>query len=135
MDVRILELELLTLRHDLHQLKVANQELAAKHISKDLEIAELIAENTELRNRLYKLEDKLNVNSGNSGLPTSKEIYRAEKHSKPKSGLKPGGQPGHQYKGYEFKMPDAIIDVLPAEKQCVCGGELEPQTEYKAHQK
>jgi len=81
------------------------------------------------------LEDKLNINSSNSGLPTSKDVYRIERKVKPSSGRKPGGQFGHKYKGYEFKTPDKIVNVVPEETICSCGGELVLSAEYKAHQK
>ena len=45
------------------------------------------------------------------------------------------GQPGHEYKGYEFKTPDKIVRVVPKETICHCGGELVLSEEYSAHQK
>ena len=51
-------------------------------------------ENAELKRKIIELEDKLNINSGNSGLLTSREIYKTERRAKPKSDKKIGGQPG-----------------------------------------
>ncbi len=140
--IRRLERELLILRHEVHQLKAENLKQEQKIVFlvgnlklKDQDIGKLLEENRDLRTQLNNLQDKLNINSRNSGLPTSKEIYRIEKNSKPKSGLKPGGQPGRQYKGYEFKTPDKIVDIFPQETQCVCGEQLEVSKEYSAHQK
>lgn len=135
MNVEYLEAALLTLRHELHQLKMENQELKTRIDRLTQENMDLTQENQNLRNKLNKLEDKLTINSSNSSLPTTKDIYRIERKSRPSSGLKPGGQPGHKYKGYEFKTPDKIVNVIPEEKVCQCGGELVLSTDYKAHQK
>jgi transposase len=135
MDWQSLEIELLTLRHELHQLKIQNQGQETKLIEQAAIINKLTIENQSLKNKLLQLQDKLNINSSNSGLPTSKEVYRIERKSKPKSERQVGGQKGHKYSGYQFKTPDKIIDVVPEEKICACGGELIIVEEYKAHQK
>jgi BMFP domain-containing protein YqiC len=45
--------------------------------------SDLRKENAFLKQRIIELEDKLGLNSSNSGLPTSKEIYKIErKYSK-----------------------------------------------------
>jgi regulator of replication initiation timing len=130
-----LEAELLTLKHELHQLRIKDEEREEKISQLTQENRELRLENQRLQNKLTTLEDKLSINSSNSGLPTSKDVYRVERRSRPSSGKKPGGQPGHKYKGYEFKTPDKIVNVVPEEKVCSCGGELVLSAEYKAHQK
>jgi len=68
-------------QQELDVLKAQNQLLQCR-------IEELINENTALKAQIIKLEDRLNINSTNSGLPTSKEIYRIEKHTRPKSDRK-----------------------------------------------
>ena len=85
MDWQSLEIELLTLRHELHQLKIQNQGQETKLIEQAAIINKLTIENQSLKNKLLQLQDKLNINSSNSGLPTSKEVYRIERKSKPKS--------------------------------------------------
>ena len=97
MNYEYLEAELLTLRHELHQLRIDNRKLELKIIEQVETINKLTAENQNLKKELIKLQDKLNINSSNSGLPTSKEVYRIERKSKPKSDRKPGGQAGHKY--------------------------------------
>lgn len=84
------------------ELKVELNNLGAKYRSVESENkilqkenAELSKQNNDLIKELNNLKDKLNINSSNSGLPTSKEIYKAEKKSRPKSGRNPGGQIGH----------------------------------------
>jgi len=135
MNLEHLEAELLTLRHELYQLRIENQELRNRINLLTQENTALTLENQRLRDKLTTLEDKLNINSNNSGLPTSKDVYRIERKSRPSSGRKPGGQFGHKYKGYEFKTPDKIVNVVPEETICSCGGELVLSAEYKAHQK
>ena len=64
--------------------------------------AELRKENAFLKQRIVELEDKLGLNSSNSGLPTSKEIYKIERKQRLSSGKNPGGQPGHKFNGYKI---------------------------------
>lgn len=135
MDLKKLELEILVLKHELHQQKLRIIELSQENNKLVQENNRVIQENQNLQKKLSKLEDKLSINSSNSGLPTSKEIYKIERKSRPKSGRKPGGQPGHKYSGYQFKTPDKIINVTPEEKLCKCGGNLVLSADYKAHQK
>ena len=113
MDLQNLDIEILTLRHELHQLKIKGQEQENKIIEQAAIINKITIENQELKNKLLQLQDKLNINSSNSGLPTSKEVYRIERKSRPRSGRRAGGQVGHKYSGYEFKTPDKVVEVTP----------------------
>ncbi|WP_341763609.1 DUF6444 domain-containing protein [Candidatus Tisiphia endosymbiont of Beris chalybata] len=96
---------------------------------------ELLKENEVLRCKIIALEDKLNINSGNSGLPTSREIFQIEKKTRVKSDRKAGGQPNHKYNSYQMKKADVIVDVMPCEESCKCGGILTLAEAYKLHQK
>lgn len=98
-------------------------------------IEELLLENASLKAEIIALKDKLNINSSNSGLPTSKEIHRIEKKTREPSDKKPGGQKGHKYNPYEMKQADKVVKVIPAEEYCKCGGHLLLQEQYSAHQK
>lgn len=104
---------------------------------KDLELSHLalLSENSQLRKyiimletRISDLEDKLNTNSSNSGMPPSSDIRK--KKSKSTSGnkslRKPGGQIGHKgnYRKLEAN-PDRII-VIEAPETCDCGGSTLP---------
>ncbi len=80
------------------------------------------------------MKDKLNIDSSNSGLPTSREIYKKEKKDRKRSTRSPGGQPGHSGNKYKFKTPDRIHEVDTKEKTCTCGGCLDLES-YSAHQK
>ena len=135
MGIEYLEGEILILRNELYQLKGVNQEQEVKIQAQLKIINELTVTNTNLQNQLARFKDKLNINSSNSGLPTSRDIYRIERKSRPSSGRKAGGQAGHEFKGYKFKVPDKIIDIGPKEASCECGGELILSEDYKAHQK
>ena len=74
-------------------------------------------ENRDLRKRLSKYEDP-DKNSTNSSVPPSKEqmkdeVIRRTKTLRKKSGLKPGGQPGHD--GHTKVMndtPDAVENIM-----------------------
>ena len=74
-------------------------------------------ENRDLRKRLSKYEDP-DKNSCNSSVPPSKErmkdeVIRRTKTLRAKSGLEPGGQPGHD--GHFKKMeetPDVVEDCM-----------------------
>ncbi len=50
----------------------------------------------KLSHRIVELEDRLGTNFSNSSLPPSRDIYKAKRSHRPKSGRKPGGQPGHK---------------------------------------
>ena len=96
MGIEYLEGEILILRNELYQLKGVNQEQEVKIQAQLKIINELTVTNTNLQNQLAHLKDKLNINSSNSGLPTSRDIYRIERKSRPSSGKKAGGQAGHE---------------------------------------
>lgn len=91
-------------------------------------VQKLQKENRELRKRLERYE-RPGKNSGNSSTPPSKEdmkdeVARRTKTLRKKSGLKPGGQPGHE--GHTKGMaanPDVVEDCMSG--YCVeCGRDL-----------
>src|SRR5437764_1220712 len=69
-----------------------------------------------LEGRVADLEARLNQNSANSSRPPSSDppsVKRAP--PKPKSGKKPGGQPGHPKHGRALvDRPDHVLDCKPA---------------------
>lgn len=73
----------------------------------------------KLSHRIVALEERLDTNSSNSSLPPSRDIYKAKRYDRPKSGRKPGGQPGHTPSSYKLQPADEIINVMPLE--CSCG--------------
>jgi transposase len=79
------------------------------------------------------LKERLGLNSTNSSLPPSRDLYAAKNKDKPKSGRKPGGQPGHPGYRYQPLPADEIIDCL--DKKCSCGHKLEKLDSYASEQK
>jgi transposase len=90
-------------------------------------------ENAQLRCENESLKERLGLNSQNSSLPPSRDLYRAKKNTRPPSGKKPGGQPGHKFRGYQPQIPDKVVDVFP--ERCVCGHCLEIAPTFRAKQK
>src|SRR5690242_6981863 len=96
------------------------------------QIETLKEESARLRQENARLKERLGLNSTNSSLPPSRDLYRA-KRPRPRSGLKPGAQPGHKPQGYQLKTPDEIIKVYPG--KCACGHKIEVGSTYQIHQK
>jgi regulator of replication initiation timing len=76
MDMESLIREILILKHQLYQSESRNSELKSEIELIIIENKRLLAANQTLQARLNQLEDKLSINSSNSGLPTSKDVYR-----------------------------------------------------------
>ncbi|WP_315850243.1 MULTISPECIES: IS66 family transposase [Wolbachia] len=70
---------------------------------------------------LIELQDKLGLNSKNSSLPPSQDVYR--KKTKKKSNRNPGGQPGHEAHKRELMEADEIVKCA-IDSICVCGGQV-----------
>ena len=120
---------------DRHQLEEIISYLQAQNSELISWNEKLMARVCELEAKVLELEYKLNINSSNSGLPTSKEIYRLERKSRPKSNKKPGGQVGHKYNPYTFKQADEVVEVFPEAELCRCGGVLNLTEGYSTHQR
>jgi transposase len=80
---------------------------------------------------MEELEGKLGLNSKNSSLPPSQDIYR--KKEKKRSNKKPGGQPGHKMHKRELLVTDEVISCR-IEQICKCGGRIVLEKEA-IHQK
>ncbi len=120
---------------DRHQLEEIISYLQAQNSELISWNEKLMARVCELEAKVLDLEYKLNINSSNSGLPTSKEIYRLERKSRPKSGKRPGGQVGHKHNPYTFKQADEVVEVFPEAELCKCGGVLSITEGYSTHQR
>ena len=92
----------------------------------------LRAENEVLRKENDRLKERLGLNSGNSSFPPSRDLYKRKLLKK--SGLKPGGQPGHVGKWREKLKPDEEISIHP-EEYCQCGGNIILAQKPYTHQK
>ena len=105
-------------------LKEIIKKQAEKIDQLEVRIRELEAENHALHSENAKFKEKLGLNSKNSSIPSSKELYRRKKSERKVSERKRGGQVGH--KGYfRAKMEaDEIINVRLENVLCDCGGEF-----------
>ena len=95
-------------------------------------VEELERENRALREENDRLKERLGLNSGNSSFPPSRDLYKRKLIKK--SGLKPGGQPGHIGKWREKLPADEEISIHP-EEYCECGGKIVLGQNPYTHQK
>jgi transposase len=89
----------------------------------------------ELKKDNDLLREKLNNNSKNSSLPPSQDLKKKKKMH-PKSGRKPGGQPGHKASQkiiVPLEQVNTIIDCKPSET-CDCGGKIRLKDKIEKHQ-
>jgi len=80
------------------------------------------------------LKDKLNINSTNSSLPPSKDIYKQEAANKPKSTRRIGAQAGHVAHQRKLEIPDYIIECK-LDTNCKCGGTIRLRSKKQTIQK
>ncbi len=90
---------------------------------------------TALEADVAQLHRRLGADSTNSSKPPSTDISRARRHIESlrvRSGMRPGGQPGHEGSGLAWHtVPDAIVDHVPL--MCAeCGCPL-PEVPSGAH--
>ena len=91
-------------------------------------------ENKALREENDRLRERLGLNSRNSSLPPSRDLYKNKKKQHKGSGRKAGGQPGHVGKRREELPADEEISIHPAAK-CNCGGDIILEENPYRHQK
>lgn len=105
-------------------LELLRRELQDQVKRLEARILELESENIKLKAENIRLKEKLGLNTNNSSIPSSKELYKIKKNSKKKSGRKAGGQIGH--KGHKIAKYDAdeIIKVNLESTKCECGWEI-----------
>lgn len=83
------------------------------------------------KNKILKIEnaelrERLGLNSRNSSIPTSKELYKIKKDAsedKSESNRKIGGQIGHKG-NYRSKMEADEVVKVELQNRCECGGEI-----------
>ncbi|MHB9148148.1 MAG: DUF6444 domain-containing protein [Candidatus Amoebophilus sp.] len=54
-----------------------------------------------LQQEIQRLKEQLNLNSTNSSLPLSRDLYANKRINRVKSNRRPGGQPGHRGNTYQ----------------------------------
>ncbi len=82
-----------------------------ENIALKKENAILRQENAILREEIAKLKDRLGLNSKNSSIPSSKELYKIKKENRQKSSRNPGGQPGHKGHKRDEMVADETIRI------------------------
>lgn len=98
-----------------------------------IEIENLKAENKALRIENAELKEKLGLNSKNSSIPSSKELYKMKK-DKPKSERNVGGQIVHKG-NYRAKMEADKVVKIELPNTCECRGEIAICEKSYIHQK
>jgi transposase len=87
-----------------------------------------------LKAEIIRLNDRLGLNSKNSSIPSSKDLYKIKKANKKKSDKKPGGQPGHKGHKRDKMTANETVTVELDSLVCECGGEIR-LNEPHIHQK
>jgi transposase len=107
--------------------------LEDKIIKLESTIQTLVIENQALRRENAVLCERVGLNSSNSSIPSSRDLYKLPKPKK-SSESKIGGQPGHKGSYREMLPADEVIEVeLP--KICECGGKLSLSLEPYIHRR
>jgi transposase len=118
---------MLDLEQRLEKLENENHHLICK-------VEALEDENAELKKENGKLREKLGLNSKNSSIPSSKELYKIKKDNKQKSNRNIGGRAGHKGFFREKLVADEVVRIeLPV--NCECGGEIAKSNKPYIHQK
>lgn len=105
------------LKEEIAELKILVAKLTRR-------VHELEEENLKLRTENNELKDRLGLNSSNSSLPSSRDLYKIKKEARQPSGKKPGGQKGHTGITRSRMVADQVITIKPTERYCSCGGAI-----------
>ncbi len=81
-------------------------------------------ENIALKKENAELKEKLGLNSTNSSIPSSKELYKIKKDNKLGSDRKQGAQAGHKGYSRDKMVANEIIKIDLDSLHCTCGGEI-----------
>lgn len=105
-------------------------------------LARLESENQVLKSQVQALikencalKEKLGLNSKNSSIPSSRELYKIKNNNKRKSDNKQGGQVGHRGYFRDKIKADEVIKIDLTSTQCECGGEIGLLSKPHIHQK
>jgi len=121
------------LKATIAELEVTIAELKGNFAELEATSRILQATNINQGQEINKLKEQLGLNSTNSSLPPSRDLYKAKRINRAKSERKPGGQPGHPGYSYQPLPADEVIECLP--NQCLCGHKLEKMDKFFSEQK
>src|SRR4051812_14437565 len=93
-------------------------------------ISGLTAENLALKTENTSLKERLGLNSKNSSIPSSKELYKIKNDNPRKSLKKQGAQIGHKGHLRDSVTTDEIIKIELNSNQCECGGAIDILEKY-----
>ena len=106
-------------------------DIKAKLIALEQRVEQLTLENAMLQNENFalkkendQLKEKLGLNSKNSSIPSSKELYKIKRENKVKSDRRQGAQLGHKGHSRDATPANEIIKIDLDSSQCECGGEI-----------
>ena len=94
--------------------------------SLEQKIAKLEEENKTLKIENAELKERLSLNSRNSSIPSSKELYKMKENipkDKPENSRKVGGQVGHKGSHRATMEADEVVKI-ELFNNCECGGEI-----------
>jgi len=109
-------------------------DLRAKVFLLEEQNEELKTQNKLQAQEIKKLKDRLSLNSKNSSIPSSKELYKIKKNHRSKSSKNRGAQPGHEGSFRSKMQAHEIVCVSLNQTHCECGGELRFEQNPKVHQ-
>jgi len=115
------------------ELKAIIEQLREENKLLKASIARLEATNRKLLEENQQLKERLGLNSTNSSLPPSRDLYRVKKQNTTPSLRNPGGQPGHRAHSYQTMTADEVIELIPT--QCNCGAEVVIEGHFTREQK
>ena len=99
--------------------------------------ARLEEENKTLKIENAELKERLGLNSRNSSIPSSKELYKMKENmpkDKPENSKKVGGQIGHKGSHRATMEADEVVKIELL-NECKCGGEIVIYEKPYVHQK
>jgi transposase len=128
------------IKRDFTETDWVNTPAAVKKAFENLEtlVVELVVQQQQLEQQLYKLESQLNKNSANSSKPPSsdspyKKKVGSSKNNQPGNKAKAGAKVGHKGQRQQLMEATNTIDVYP--DACQCGGkEIINQKQFYTHQ-
>jgi transposase len=122
--MNITQKEYCLLKEEIAELKILVSKLTNRVGELEEENYKLKEENRRLTKENIELKDRLGLNSTNSSLPSSRDLYKIKKAMKEPSGKNPGGQKGHIGITRNRMVPDEIVTINPEEQYCICGGAI-----------